>query len=77
MDLGERIVGLLVASASLTFWIILGGIDAWTAFLAEQNIEIPLGEGGTLFSGFILVGLGGMFGTYLILWSIRRRRGAD
>ena len=75
MALGERIVELLVGSAILTFYLVMGGVDAWKVFLAEKNIEIPLGEGGILFSGLIVVGLGGMIGSYLILWSIRRRRG--
>jgi len=75
MDLGERIIGLLVGSALLTFWLILDGVTAWTDFLVSQDIEVPLGEGGILFSGFIIIGLGGIFGTYLILWSVRRRKG--
>jgi len=75
MALGERIVELLVGSAILTFYLVMGGVDAWKVFLAEKNIEIPLGEGGILFSGLIVIGLGGMIGSYLILWSIRRRRG--
>ena len=74
MAVGERVVELLVGSAILTFWLIAGGLDAWKSFLAEQNVEMPLGESGIVFSGFVLVGLTGMIGAYLLLWSIKRRR---
>ena len=75
MGLGDRIVELLVGSAILTFWLIADGITVWKNFLTEQNIDMPLGEGGIIFSGFIIVGLSGMIGAYVILWSIKRRRG--
>jgi len=74
MAVGERVVELLVGSSILTFWLLFGGIDAWKSFLAERNINMPLGEGGAIFSGLVLVGLGGMIGAYLLLWSIKRRR---
>lgn len=76
MPLSDRIVELLVGSAVLTFWLVLGGLEAWKQFLAEKEITIPLGEGGIVFSGLVLVGLSGMIGAYLLLWSIRRRRSA-
>jgi len=73
MGLSDKIVELLVGSAILTFWFIAGGMNWWKDFLSEQNIEVPLGEGGIMFSGLLLVGLGGLIGAYLLLWSIRRR----
>lgn len=77
MALSDRIVELLVGSAVLTFYLVAGGIEWWRGFLSERNIEMPLGEGGVVFSGLVLVGLSGMIGAYLLLWSIRRRRSAN
>lgn len=76
MALSDRIVELLVGSAVLTFWLVLGGLEWWKNFLSEREIMMPLGEGGIVFSGLVLVGLSGMTGAYLLLWSIRRRRSA-
>ena len=75
MAVGERVVELLVGSAVLTFWLVMGGINWWKQFLTEKGVEMPLGETSVIFSGLVVVGLSGMIGAYLLLWSIKRRRG--
>jgi len=72
MGIGDKIISILVASAILTFWTISGGFVFYEEFLTQKGIQI--GEVETIFSGYVLIFLSSAVITYILLWTVRRRR---
>lgn len=73
MGLSNKIVSILVGASVLTFWTLLGGLQWYEQFLAEQEIQI--GHTETVFSSYVLLFTIASVVTYLLMW--RAGRGSE